>query len=717
MLDAFFKPNAVAIIGASRDPGKLGYSVLSNLVESGYDGGIYPLNPKADSILGYRAYPALSDLPETPELAVIVIPYQYVPAAVTECGEAGIPAVIVISAGFREVGREGLERELEVQAIAKHYNMRLIGPNCLGVIDTHRPMNATFAAGTPHSGPIAFMSQSGALGTAILDLSLAGKRLGLGKFVSLGNKADVAEEDLLRYLAEDDDTRVILSYTEGLQNGQEFMDIARQVTRKKPVIVVKSGVTQSGQKAVSSHTGSLAGAEQAYQAGFFQSGVLRAETMTEMFDYALAFAYQPLLAGDRIAIITNAGGPGILATDALEKAGMELAQLETETKQKLEQFLPSAASAANPVDVLGDAKNDRYEYALDIVAQDPNVDGLLVILTPQAMTEIEMTAHAVGVLSQKIDKPILCSFMGEYRINPAVDILAEYGVPNYDFPERAASAYAAMRDYRDGRDNPDPDIPHYDVDKQAVADLIARVRAEGRVSMGDAECREVLDAYGIRRPRAELAPTANAATELANDIGYPVVLKIASPDILHKTDVGGVKVGLDNAGDVRDAFELITYRAARYLPDAKVWGCLVQEMVPKGLELLIGMSRDPQFGALVTFGLGGIYVEALRDVSFRVAPFGRQDAADMLEEIRARTLLDGVRGEPPADKPMIIDTLLRINQLVTDFPEIVELDINPLVVYEEGHGAVALDMRLILDAPKATAQSAPAEASTEVSHG
>ncbi|MCL4875637.1 MAG: acetate--CoA ligase family protein [Anaerolineae bacterium] len=696
MLDAFFKPNAIAVIGASRDPSKLGYAVLANIVESGYSGGVYPINPKAEAILGFKVYPDVRELPEVPDLAIIVIPYQQVPESIEACGQAGVKAVVVISAGFREVGMEGLKREIEVQELAKKYKIRLIGPNCLGVIDTHTPLNATFAAGTPHSGPIAFMSQSGALGTAILDLSLAGKRLGLGKFVSLGNKTDVAEADLLRYLADDEETRVILIYSEGLPSGREFMEVAREVTRKKPVIVVKSGVTQSGQRAVSSHTGSLAGAEQAYKSAFYQSGVLRAETMQAMFDYALGFAYQPLLNGNQIAIVTNAGGPGILATDALEQAGLELARLTQETKLALEHYLPGAASAANPVDVLGDAQNDRYEVALRRVAADPNVDGILVILTPQAMTQIEMTAHAVGKLSKEFDKPILACFMGEARIEVAVDILAEYGVPNYPFPERAAETFAAMRDYREYRDRPDARIIRFEVDQSAAAELIATVRRDGRVSLGDAECRSMLDAYGLTRPKAEIAANAEEAVRIASDIGYPVVLKIASPDILHKTDVGGVKVGLTSPADVKDAFELIVYRAQRYVPDARIWGCLVQEMVPKGIELLVGMSRDAQFGPLITFGLGGIYVEALRDVTFRIAPFGRKDAEEMLEEIRARTLLDGVRGEPAADKEAIIDTLLRMSQMVTDFPEIVEMDINPLVVYTEGSGAMALDMRLVL---------------------
>lgn len=698
MLDAFFKPNAIAIVGASRNPEKLGYAVLANIVESGYQGGVYPINPQAESILGFRSYPDLANLPEVPDVAVVVIPYQQVPQSVEAIGKAGVKAVVVISAGFREVGMEGLEREIELTNIVKKYGMRLIGPNCLGVMDTHTPINATFAAGTPHKGPIAFMSQSGALGTAILDMSLAGKRLGLGKFISLGNKADVAEADLLRYLADDPETRVILSYSEGLPNGQEFMQVAREVTRHKPVIMVKSGVTQSGQKAVSSHTGSLAGAEQAYQAAFYQSGVLRAESMADLFDYALAFAYQPLMQGNRVAIVTNAGGPGILATDALERSGIELAQLEDSTKHALEDYLPGAASAANPVDVLGDALHDRYEVALQTVLQDPNVDGVLVLLTPQAMTDIEMTAHTIGEIAKTTEKPILACFMGEHRIQAGVDILAEYGIPNYPFPERAAAAFAAMRAYRIAKSMPDPSFESFPADRPKILETFEIVRKHKRVSMGDAECRAVLDAYGIRRPTAELAATSDEAVALANQIGYPVVLKIASPDILHKTDVGGVKVGLNNPTDVRDAFELITYRAQRYVPDAIIWGCMVQQMIPKGLELLVGMSRDHQFGPLVTFGLGGIYVEALRDVAFRLAPFGRRDAEEMISEIRARSLLDGVRGEAPADKAAIIETLLKISQLVTDFPEIVELDINPLVVYEAGQGAVALDMRLVLKA-------------------
>jgi len=419
--------------------------------------------------------------------------------------------------------------------------------------------------------------------------------------------------------------------------------------------------------------------------------------MDDLFSISTAIGYQPPLNGNRIAIITNAGGPGILATDALERSGLSLARFENETIQELIQSLPDAASAANPVDVLGDALSDRYQFALKTVAKDQNVDGLLVLLTPQAMTEIEETAIVVGEMSKNTEKPILGCFMGEKQVKKGIDILKSYKVPNYPFPEQAAHAFRAMADYREIKARPQPEFVEFDVDRQAVKEILDKVRSEGRLSIGDAEARGILQGYGLAIPQSEIAKTPDKAIEIATRIGYPVVLKIASPDILHKTDIGGVKVGLSSAADVQDAFELMVYRAQRYVPEARIWGCLVQEMVPSGgIEVLVGMNRDPQFGPLVTFGLGGIYVETLKDVTFRVAPFSKAEAANMLEEIRARALLDGVRGNPPVDKKAIIEALLRMGQLVQDFPEIVELDINPLIVYQENQGAIAIDMRLVL---------------------
>ncbi len=698
-LQSFFTPNAIAVIGASTSPEKLGYAVLDNLVNGGFlteDRFVYPINPKADEILGLKAYADVNQVPGAIDLAVIVIPYPVVPEALRTCGEKGIPSVIIISAGFREAGMDGLQREQELLEISQEYGIRLIGPNCLGVIDTITPMNASFSAGMPPEGPMDFMSQSGALGTAILDWAQAG-RLGLSKFVSLGNKADVNEIDLLAAWADDPGSRVILSYIEGLPDGGEFIRVARQASKTKPVVALKSGVTQAGSRAVSSHTGSLAGSEQAYEAAFRQAGVIRAHSLQDLFDLALAFGYLPPLQGDRIAIVTNAGGPGILATDALERAGMTLARFEPECIHALEKFLPDAASAANPVDVLGDARADRYRFALEQVVADPGVDGVLVILTPQAMTEIEATAEVIADVAAKVELPILACFMGEARIEAGTQILDRAMIPNFGFPERAAMVYNAMSQYRRYQAEPLPEFERFDVDQQAVRQVIDKVVADGRVTIGDAEAREILLAYGLDIPASQLAASADEAVQIASEMGYPVVLKVASPDILHKTDVGGVKVGLADAEAVRDAFDLITYRSQRYLPEARLWGCLVQKMVPPGLEVLIGMNRDPQFGPLVTFGLGGIYVETLKDVAFRISPFSRREAEVMIQEIRANALLDGVRGEPPKDKNALIDALLRIGQLVLDFPEIAELDINPFMLYHAGQGGIAIDMRLILE--------------------
>ena len=651
-LDAFFSPQSIAVIGASTNTTKLGYAVLDNLVNGDFlrDGRkVYPINPKADEILGLPVFPAVSDVPDTIDLAVIVIPYPLVPEAMRTCGEKGIPAVIVISAGFREAGMEGLEREQELIEITKEYNIRLIGPNCLGVINTVIPMNASFSAGLRPKGPMDFMSQSGALGTAILDWAQAG-RLGLSKFVSLGNKADVSEIDLLRAWAKDPTSNVILSYMEGLPDGQEFINVARKVSKLKPIVALKSGVTQAGSRAVSSHTGSLAGSEQAYEAAFQQSGVLRAHSLQDLFDMARGFGYLSPLLGDHIAIVTNAGGPGILATDALERAGLKLARFKPERIKALEQFLPDAASAANPIDVLGDARADRYRFALEQVIESPSVDGILVILTPQAMTEIVETAEVIAEISERVDIPILACFMGEARVEAGIKFMAKHNVPNFAFPERAAMVLQAMSRYREYRARPLPSFESFDVDQKTVRETIDRVLDEGRLSIGDAEAQSILAAYGLQAPPSKIAETAEKAVEIAAEMGFPVVLKIASPDILHKTDVGGVKVGLQNPTDVRDAFDLITYRSQRYLPEAHLWGCQVQKMVPSGLEILIGMNRDPQFGPLVTFGLGGIYVDAFKDATFRIAPFSRDEAAQMLTEIRAKTLLDGVRGEPPVYK-------------------------------------------------------------------
>lgn len=695
MLEMFFNPQAVAVIGASRDETKLGYAILDNILKYGYKGRVYPINPKADEVLGVKAYTSVLKVPDPIDLAVIVIPSRLVASVLKECGEKGIQGAIIITAGFREAGREGVRMEHELLDIAGQYGIRLIGPNCLGIIDTTISLNASFAADMPQKGSIAFMSQSGALCTAILDWALA-KGIGFSRFVSLGNKADVNEIDLLEAWSDDPNSRVIISYMEGLPDGQRFMKVARQVSRKTPIIAVKSGKTDAGSRAVSSHTGSLAGSESAYNAAFQQSGVLRAESIEELFDYAVAFAYQPCLKGENIAVVTNAGGPGIMATDALETSGLNLASLERKTIEFLEARLPPAANIYNPVDVLGDALADRYALALEAVLKDKNVDGVLVILTPQVRTPIEETARVIGEVASGFDKPVLGVFMGEQKVNAGAKILNEYHVPNYGFPERAVGALRAMLDHCRWLQRPPQEVPTFQVDKGKVREIFDRTRSEDRITVGDAEARDILSAYGIRIPRSELARTEDEAVQIARSIGYPVVMKIASPDILHKSDIGGVRVNVRDDTQVRDIFDLLIYRAQRYMADAQIWGVLVQEMITGGKEVIIGVNRDPQFGPLLMFGLGGIYVEVLKDVTFRIPPLSAQEAREMISEIRSYHLLRGVRGEKPADLDAIVDCILRVAQLVTDFPEIVEMDVNPLMVNETGSGAVAVDMRFVL---------------------
>ncbi len=695
MLEAIFAPQSVAVIGASPDPTKLGHRVLRNIIDNGYTGRIIPIHPTASSILALDSYPSVSAVPGTVDLAVLVVPVQAVLSVVEDCGKSGVRGLVVITAGFKEVGKEGRDLEQQLVTLVRHYGMRMVGPNCLGIIDTTTRLNASFAALMPGNGEIAFMSQSGALCTAILDWS-ASQGIGFSRFVSLGNKADVDEVALLRAWGGDPTNRVILAYLEGISDGAAFIEAAREVTKHTPVIAIKSGTTEAGTRAISSHTGSLAGSESAYEAAFDQSGVLRARSMQELFDYALAFAYQPPIGGDRIAIVTNAGGPGIIATDAVERSGLRLAQFPPETITRLQHGLPPTASVYNPIDVIGDARADRYEVGLAAALADPNVDAALVLFTPQAGSEPEETARVVARLSAAGTKPVVTSYMGAVSLGPALAILNSHRIPNYAFPEQAVGALHAMVHQRRWRERPVGEHVRYHVDLDRVKALFERVRAAGRVELGEIEAREVMEAYGMRLPQSLLAQSPDEAAALAAQIGYPVVMKISSPDILHKSDIGGVKVGITDAAMARDAYELIEYRARKYSRDATIWGVLVQEQVRKGREVLVGVSRDPQFGPLLAFGLGGIYVEVLQDVAFRLAPISREEAREQIRSIRTLPLLQGVRGEPPADLHAAEDVLLRVSQMVTDFPEIVEMDINPLIVYNQGEGATVVDARIIL---------------------
>ncbi|MCA0354284.1 MAG: acetate--CoA ligase family protein [Chloroflexi bacterium] len=695
MLEEIFAPQSVAVVGASPDPSRLGHRVLKNVIDNGYKGRIYPIHPTASAVLGQTAYPSVAAVPADVELAVLVIPPQHVLNVVEECGQKGVRGLVVITAGFKEVGGEGVKLEHQLVEIVQRYGMRMVGPNCLGVIDTVSDLNASFAALMPADGEIAFMSQSGAVCTAILDWSKEAN-IGFSRFVSLGNKSDVDEVALLQAWGNDPQNKVILAYLEGISDGPGFIQAAREVTKRTPVIAIKSGTTAAGTRAISSHTGSLAGSESAYESAFGQSGIIRARTMEQLFDFALVFAYQPLLTGSRIAIVTNAGGPGIIATDAIERAGLQMAEFTPTTISHLQANLPATANVYNPIDVIGDAKADRYRIGIQAALTDPNVDAVLVLFTPQAGSEAEATVEAMAELSANQSKPIVASFMGAYSIKPALKLLNQYKIPNYEFPERAVSALEAMWQHRRWREQPAMTYARFDVDKAHVRELFAQVREAGRVELGEIEAREVMAAYGMRLPDSRLSRSPEEAAEIAKEIGFPVVMKISSPDILHKSDIGGVRVGIADPQAASDSYELIAYRARKFSPNARIWGVLVQEMARKGREVLVGVSRDPQFGALIGVGMGGIYVEVLKDVVFRLAPLSREEVREQLRAIRSFPLLQGVRGEQTADLEAVEDIVLRVSQLVSDFPEIVEMDINPLVVYNRGEGVIVLDARIIL---------------------
>jgi acetate---CoA ligase (ADP-forming) len=695
MLEAIFAPHTVAVVGASPDVTRLGHRVLKNILDNGYTGRVYPIHPRAESILNLPAFPRVSAIPEPVDLAVIVVPPEAVLEVAEDCGKAGARGLVVITAGFKEVGGAGRELEQQLLEIVQRYQMRMVGPNCLGVIDTVTRLNASFAAFMPLPGDIAFMSQSGAMCTAILDWSIP-QGIGFSRFVSLGNKADVDEVALLRAWNDDPETKVILAYLEAIGDGPGFIASGREVTKHTPVIAIKSGTTAAGTRAASSHTGSLAGSEAAYETAFAQSGIIRAHTMGELFDLAQLFAYQPLIMGRRVAIVTNAGGPGIIATDAVERSGLRMAEFSAATIEELKRSLPPTANVYNPIDVIGDARSDRYRIGIAAALADPNVDAVLVLLTPQAQTDLIETCEVIIELAHGQPKPVVTSFMGGQSLGESLDLLNRNHIPNYSFPEPAITSLAAMARYRDWRSRPEPEYVQFDVDRERVRALFKRVRESGRVELGEIEAREVIEAYGMRLPKSQLAQSPEEAAEIAAAIGFPVVMKISSPDILHKSDIGGVRVGVADAAAARDSYELIEYRARKYSRDAKIWGVLVQEQVRKGREILVGVSRDPQFGPLIGFGMGGIYVEVLKDVAFRLAPLSRQEVHEQVRAIRTFPLLQGVRGDLPADLGAAEEAVLRVSQLVTDFPEIVEMDMNPLVVYNQGEGAIVLDARIIL---------------------
>jgi acetyl coenzyme A synthetase (ADP forming)-like protein len=682
MLDYFFRPRGVAVVGASRDTHKLGFGVVRNLVEYHYRGNIYPVNPVANEILGNKCYASISEIPDPVDLAIIVVPAKFVSAAMEECGKKKIKRIIVVSGGFGETGAEGRAREGELARIARKYEMRIIGPNCIGTIDTHTPLNTTFVIGMPQAGDIAFVSQSGAMVAAVIDWA-RGAGVGFSRIVSLGNQVDVNVTEMLQSVGEDTQTKVITAYIEGLTEGREFMDAAEEIARNKPVVVLKAGYGKGGAKAVASHTGALAGSAEAYDAAFEHSGVLRANTTEELFDWARALAWQPLPKGNRVAVLTNAGGPAILAVDLLEKSGLQLARLSEETKKYLRPRLPSAASVNNPVDVLAGSGPATYAVALDTLISDPEVDAVIVIQAPQDWFLPESLAEVIGEVAAIHQKPVLATIMGLASVDKALSILHQKRVPTFAFPERAASALVAMYERRKWLDTPEESPTKFKkVDKNSARNAIA-----------ENDFTRLLETYGIKSPPAKTAATDGEAAAIASKIGYPVVLKLVSEDITHKSDVGGVVLNLMDEKSVRQQFSGTIKSIRSNYPEAKINRMLVQKMLTCGQEVIVGVRRDPQFGPVVLVGSGGVEVELQRDVSMGIAPLTKSQAERMLENTQAGKRLKGWRNIPPADKKAVIEIMLRMSQLACDFPEISELEINPLFVLRKNKGAFAVDVR------------------------
>jgi acetyl coenzyme A synthetase (ADP forming)-like protein len=703
-LEALFAPKSVAVIGASTKPDSLGRAVFKNILFHGYTGVVYPVNPKAKSILGVKAYPSVLDIPDEIDLAVIIVPAIAVANVLEECGRKGVRAAIVISAGFKEIGEEGAQRERELQQIAQRYGIALLGPNCLGIINTDPAvsLNATFAPGMPRQGNIAFISQSGALGVAALEYAQR-QKIGLSKFISIGNKADLHENHLLDYLKDDPLSDVILLYVEDLEDPQGFHRLATEITserpKKIPILAIKSGRTLEGAKAATSHTGALAGSDEVYDSIFMQSGVLRVETIEELFDYAIAFAQQPLPQSNRIAIVTNAGGAGILATDAAVRHGVQLAEFTEETVRKLRELLPPTVNVANPVDMTGEPNEQRYETVVRTVLEDPNVAGVVVIAAPHILMSLENIARHIVRAVQEIhtEKPVLACLMAVTDARPAIEILEEANIPHYSFPERAARALAAMARYREWVHRPRTEYRVFtDVQIEQARETIARAKRQGRSLLVEPEAHDVLKAYGFPVLQYRFAKSEDEALQAAREIGYPVVLKIVSPDIAHKVDVGGVKLDIHSDAELRENYRQMLADVQKAKPDARIFGVFVQEFIKGGKETILGLKRDPLFGPLLMFGLGGIYVEALRDVTFRIAPIRELGVTRMIRQIRGFKILEGFRGEPPSDIDAIAECLARLSQLATQLEEIVELDINPLVVFERGRGARVVDARIVV---------------------
>jgi len=712
-IDAIFSPKSIAVIGASSIPGKVGHDIFQNILKGGFQGVLFPVNPKAKSILSVKSYASILDVPDEVDLAIITLPPKVImETTLDECIQKKVRALVVVSAGFREVGSEGRSMEDELARKCKEANIRVVGPNCLGVINpkANVQMNASFSTRMPEEGNISFISQSGALCTSVLDFA-ADRDFGFSKFISIGNKADVVESDLLQYLHNDPDTDVIMIYLEELRDGPKFIRAVKEITSGEnptPVLVIKSGRTSAGAKAAASHTGALAGSEAVYDAIFQQTGIIRASTIDELFDFANAFTFKKsrstlgkmtrkMPVGRNVAIITNAGGPGILATDMVMASGLKLAQFSEKTVKELKKYLPPVANFHNPIDVIGDADATRYEHALNVALNAEEVNSAIVILTPQSMSDVLGTAEVIAQVARKSPKPVMCCFMGVEDVSPGVKYLQQNGYPVYMFPENAVKSLAAVYHFYQWQTRkrlPQLKLTH---DSGTVSKAISDYMARGQAYLGELEGLEILKAYGFHTLPTILATTREEAARVSSSIGFPVVMKIVSPQIIHKSDARGVLVGLDTPDAVMAAYDTIVKNAKEFNLKAEITGVLIQQMAPKGEEVILGMNRYKGFGPLVMFGLGGVFVELFKDVVFRLAPFGRNEARRMIQGIKGYKIFTGFRNKPKGDLDTVERMLVNLATLVAKHPEIKELDINPLLVHPEGEGATVADCRIILE--------------------
>ena len=691
----FLSPKSIAIIGASDKRGSVGSTITSNIM-NGFTGSVYPVSPSRDTVFYKKAYKSVIDIPKPVDLAVIVIKNTLVAGVLEECGKKKIKGVIIITAGFKEVDEEGVKREQELKDIAKKYKIQIIGPNCLGVMNLapKTMMNSTFLKITPKSGEIALVSQSGAICAALVEDASA-QGIGFSAVISMGNKAVMTEVDILKILASHNQTKVIVMYLEDMGDGQEFLKVCKNITRKlkKPVLVLKSGRSPEGAKAAMSHTGALMGSDEIYDALLKQSGAIRVDTMEELFDYATAFSKQPLPTAGGLVIVSNAGGPAIISTDACSKLGIRMAKIES-IRPKIDEVIPPWGSSRNPVDIVGDADFNRFNNVLDRVLKHPKVGSVITMCTPSGTLNYDKLAEVIVTMSKKYKKTMLASLMGLDEGITNREILAEGDVPYYTYAEGAIRTLAAMIKFAIWINTPEGKVTKFKVNKAKAKKIFDQVKKEKRPNLLEEEGQEVLKAYGLPLPASALAKTDTEAVKIAKKIGYPVVMKIASPQIIHKSDAGGVKVNLTNDKEIKEAFKTIIINAKKYNSKAEIKGVLIVEMVKGGKELIIGSKLEPGFGPVIMLGMGGIYVEVLKDVTFKIAPVTSKEADDMISEIKTQKLLQGVRGEKPSDIAKLSDCIQRLSQLVTDFKEIKELDMNPVLVMEKGKGCRILDVRI-----------------------